>query len=83
MPDTQEVLKLLGATDATIFTTNELAAATKLHPATIRRRFMDEPGVIRVGHAGIRGRRQRYTLRIPAPVAARVFAQLMVGAVQI
>ena len=76
----QDVLKLLGASDQTIFTTDELAAITKLHPATIRRRFIDEEGVIRIGHAGTSRKRQKYTLRIPAPVAARVFGALMVGA---
>ena len=80
MHDTQDVLKLFGATEQTIFTTDELAALTKLHPATIRRRFMDEDGVIRLGHPATRRKRQKFTLRIPALVAARVFAEMTVRA---
>jgi hypothetical protein len=57
MQDTQDVLKLFGATEQTIFATDELAALTKLHPATIRRRFMDEDGVIRLGHPATRRKR--------------------------
>lgn len=64
----QDVLKLLGATEQTIFTTDELATITKLHPATIRRRFLDEEGVIRLGHPATQRKRQKFTLRIPAEV---------------
>lgn len=78
----QDVLKLLGATEQTIFTTDELATITKLHPATIRRRFLDEEGVIRVGHPATRRKRQRFSLRIPAPVAARVFGAMIVGGIR-
>ena len=57
----------------------KLANATKLHIATIRKMFMDEPGVIRLGHAALGRRRQYFTLRIPARVAARVFSRMTVG----
>jgi hypothetical protein len=62
-----------------VFTAEELGKQKKLHPATIRKIFIDEPGVIRLGSAGRRGRRQRYTLRIPESVVTRVFGRLTVG----
>jgi hypothetical protein len=62
-----------------IFTPTELGREKKLHPATIRRMFLDEPGVIRLGTPRGPGRRQRFTLRIPEEVANRVFARLTVG----
>jgi len=68
------------ATQETVFTSEELAKLWKLHPATIRKVFVDEPGVIRFGHSGHRGKRQYFTLRIPASVAERVFGRLTVGA---
>ena len=61
-----------------VFTAEELARDKKLHPATIRKLFLDEPGVIRLGHSHARGRRQYYTLRIPRSVADRVFGQMTV-----
>jgi hypothetical protein len=65
--------------DEPVFTPEELAAARKLHPATIRKLFVDEPGVFRLGHKGSGRRRQYFTLRIPASVAARVFQRMTVG----
>lgn len=62
------------------FTPEELAQIHKLHPSTIRKLFVDEPGVIRLGHAGLGRRRQYFTLRIPASVAERVFRNMTVGA---
>jgi hypothetical protein len=61
-----------------LFTPEELSKSTKLHVSTIRKTFVDEPGVIRLGHASGR-RRQYFTLRIPASVAARVFQRMTVG----
>lgn len=55
-------------------TAKELAREKNLHPQTIRNLFANEPGVIRLG----RGRRQRFTLRIPRDVANRVFARMTV-----
>jgi hypothetical protein len=62
------------------FTPEEISEIFKLHPSTVRKRFVDEPGVIRMGHPGSRGRRQHYTLRIPASVVARVFGAMTVKA---
>ena len=56
------------------FTSKELAARWKLSEDTIRRLFQDEPGVFRLGAAMRRGKRGYQTLRIPASVAARVYA---------
>jgi hypothetical protein len=66
-------------TDEIVFTAEELAGAKKLHPTTIRRLFLDEPGVMRLGREGGRGRRQYFTLRIPRSVADRVFRRMTVG----
>jgi len=63
-----------------VYTPDELAAAKKLHPSTVRKLFIDEPGVIRLGHHAGRKRRQYFTLRIPASVAQRVFQRMTVGA---
>jgi hypothetical protein len=55
------------------FTPQELAAEWKLDPSTIRRIFIDEPGVVLFGKEGRRdGKRDYLTLRIPASVAKRV-----------
>lgn len=56
------------------YTAQELAALWKLSPDSIRRLFQDEPGVFRLGAAMRRGKRGYQTLRIPASVAARVYA---------
>lgn len=61
-----------------VFTPEELAKARRLHPATIRKLFFDEPGVFRLGRGGVGKRRPYYTLRIPASVAERVFAGMTV-----
>jgi transcriptional regulator GlxA family with amidase domain len=55
-----------------VYTANELAEKSKLHPSTIRRLFRAEPGVITLG-------RQHLTLRIPASVARRVLQNLTVA----
>ena len=67
-------------TSETVFTADEVAAAKKLHPSTVRRMFLDEPGVIRLGSPGGRYRKQRFILRIPASVVERVFRRMTVGA---
>jgi hypothetical protein len=61
--------------DGEVYTVDELAAWRKLHRTTIRKLFIDEPGVIRLGRAGGR-RRQYFTLRVPAHIANRVFARM-------
>jgi hypothetical protein len=61
-----------------IYTTEEFARAKRLHPSTVRKLFLHEPGVLRLGRARRRGQRQYYTLRIPRDVAERVFLRLTV-----
>ena len=62
------------------YSSEELAKLNGLHPSTVRKLFIDEPGVIRLGSPGRRGRRQRFVLRIPASVAARVLGRMTVQA---
>jgi hypothetical protein len=64
------------------YTPEELGKLAKLHPATIRKTFVDEPGVIRLGHAGNRRKRQYFTLRIPASVVERVLGRMTVSGVR-
>lgn len=55
----------------------ELAKLWGLSEDTIRDRFKDEPGVIKVGHSGLGRRKRRYVrITIPESVAARVHAKL-------
>jgi hypothetical protein len=60
------------------YTSNELAKKAKLHPSMIRKLFVDEPGVVRVGHGAGR-KRQYFKLLIPVSVAQRVFARMTVS----
>src|SRR3954449_682087 len=60
------------------YTPQELAELYRVHRTTITRLFIDEPGVWRAGHPATRGKRQRFTLRIPETVAKRVFARMTV-----
>ena len=53
------------------FTPKELAELWRLDESTIRRLFQDEPGVLKIGEAGRRNKRDYVTLRIPASTAAR------------
>lgn len=58
------------------FTPAELAQAWKLDEDTIRRLFIDEPGVLKLGRTQARaGKRSYTTLRIPADVAERVYRE--------
>jgi hypothetical protein len=61
------------------YTPEELGDIFNFHPTTVRRMFLDEPGVLRYGHGTLRGKRQHFTLRIPASVAERVFRRMTVG----
>jgi hypothetical protein len=63
--------------DGAVYTVDELAQWRKLHRTTIRKLFIDEPSVERLGHAAGR-KRQYYTLRIPGHVARRVFGRMAV-----
>jgi hypothetical protein len=56
------------------FTPQDLAELWKLDDSTIRRMFIDEPGVLKFGKQARRdGKREYVTLRIPASVAQRVY----------
>ena len=57
------------------FTPRELAQGWGLSDDTIRRWFEDEPGVLKGGVDGSRGRRRKMFLRIPATVAQRVYQE--------
>ena len=57
------------------FTPDELAEAWNLDATTIRRIFQDEPGVLKLGKTGRRGKRDYITLRIPESVAMRVYRE--------
>lgn len=54
----------------------EIAKAWRIDETTVRRIFLDEPGVLKIGRltAG-RGKRSYVTLRIPADVAERVYRE--------
>jgi hypothetical protein len=54
-------------------TPQDIAAKLKVHPKTIQRMFIDEPGVLILGEESRRdGKRQYVTLRIPPSVVQRV-----------
>jgi hypothetical protein len=58
------------------YTPQQLAELWLLHESTIRRLFLDEPGVLKYGNSYSRsGRREYVTLRIPESVARRVYAR--------
>ena len=58
------------------YTPGELARAWKLDETTVRRIFIDVPGVLKISTQGLRSRKRSYcTLRIPESVAARVYAE--------
>jgi hypothetical protein len=60
------------------FTPQEIAELWKLDESTVRRMFIDEPGVLVYGKEKRRdGRRDYVTLRIPASVAQRVHERRM------
>lgn len=57
-------------------TVEEIAEAWSVSPATVRRMFRDEPGVIVLAVETRPGRRPYRTLRVPASVLQRVHAQM-------
>lgn len=73
MPNTTEIL------NEPVFTPAELSKRLRLHPSTVRKLFVDQPGVIRLGHARSRRTRQYLTLRIPVSVVERVLQQMAVS----
>ena len=64
-----------GAFREELFTPKQLGKRWNLSTDYIRRRFTDESGVKKF-HGNKPGKRQYVTLRIPASVAARVYAGL-------
>lgn len=60
-----------------LYTPQDLAKKWKLHPTTIQRLFVDEPGVLVYGKEDRRdGKRQYITIRIPVSVANSVYKRL-------
>jgi hypothetical protein len=57
------------------YTPQELAEMWKLDETTIRRLFIDEPGVLKLGNGARRGKRSYTTLRIPESVVTRVYRE--------
>src|SRR3974377_1233880 len=57
------------------FTPKELADLWRLDESTVRRLCQDEPGVLKIGKVGRRGKRDYVTLRIPATTAARFYRE--------
>lgn len=57
------------------FTPQEIADLWRVDENTVRRIFLDEPGVLRLGNLSKRGKRSYVTLRIPATVLERVYRQ--------
>jgi hypothetical protein len=78
MQNMQKSLDGRPSLDEPVFTPDELAKLKKVHVSTIRRAFVDEPGVLRLGSPGNRRKRQHFTLRIPLSVAERVFGRMTV-----
>jgi hypothetical protein len=68
----------LDALDDEKLTPEEIAREYKQHVSTVRKRFFDEPGVIRIGHPTLRNKRQYFTLRIPRSVVNRVYGRMTV-----
>lgn len=54
----------------------EVAEAWNLSPDTIRRRFENLPGVIRIGHAATKNKKKYVTLRIPSRVLSAEHARM-------
>ena len=58
------------------YTPQQLAEIWQLDVSTVRKLFLDQPGVLKVGKAGRRdGKRDYVTLRVPESVAQRVYRE--------
>lgn len=55
------------------YTVKELADMWHLDQSTVRRWFIDEPGILRSGSSRLRTKRCYTSLRIPESVARRVY----------
>jgi hypothetical protein len=73
------VLDFADVLNEEILTPAELAAIARLTPQQIRRMFIHEPGVIRIGSSGTRRKRSYWTIRIPDSVARRVLNGMTAG----
>jgi hypothetical protein len=61
-----------------LYTARDLADLWKFDESTIRRMFIDEPGVMVHGKENRRdGKRQYINLRIPVSVAERVYKSML------
>jgi len=74
-----EILETQHPIDEPVYTVDELAKQLEVHPSTVRRLFIDQEGVIRLGHGRLRSKKQYFGLRIPASVARRVFKEMRVA----
>ncbi len=57
------------------FTPKEIAALWGIHEVSVRRLFIDEPGVLKLGNLSKRSKRSYVTLRIPESVLDHVSRQ--------
>lgn len=57
------------------FSPGSLAELWGLSADTIVRWFEDQPGVLKLGSDGSRGKKRKITLRIPESVAERVYSE--------
>ncbi len=58
------------------YSTQEAAKIWGVSRQTVTRLFMDEPGVLFIGHGERRNKRAYYTMRIPESVLIRVHRKL-------
>jgi hypothetical protein len=75
----QNAQDLQAVVDEPKLTPQQVAKLYGLHPSKVRRIFVDEPGVIRIGHSATRQKKQYFSLRIPLSVVVRVFDRMTVG----
>jgi predicted transcriptional regulator len=60
------------------FTPQEIASRLKIDQSTVRRKFQDQPGVVKIGRSDRRdGKRDYVSLRIPESVFRRVYGELV------
>ena len=57
------------------YTPREIAEVWSLDVSTVRKMFQDIPGVLKVGSAGRRSKRDYVTIRIPESVVERVYRE--------
>ena len=76
LEDQARMLKAQIQLDEQCLTVAEVAERLKIKPDTVRRLFINEPGVIAIRFPR-KGKRLYRTLRIPASVSQRVVTRLM------